>query len=303
MKKILVTGANGLLGQKLTNLLSIQKDTKTLVTGKGPCRFSLPEGISYQFLDITNIDSCLRIVSKFQPDSIIHSAAMTQVDNCEKEREDCDRINLKGVSNLILAIGSSHIHFVHISSDFVYRGNLKVYFEDSEVHPLNYYGLSKWKSEKLFEGVHFPFTILRTALVYGFTEDFSRPNIVMWAKRSLESRKKIKVVDDQYRCPTLVEDLANACWQVIQKKVQGVFHVSGSDFLSIFEIIDKVADHWGLDKSLISQISTKSLDQLAKRPKKTKLNINKAKKEFKYYPRSFSEGLKLIDEQLQNKKN
>jgi dTDP-4-dehydrorhamnose reductase len=303
MKKILVTGANGLLGQKLTYLLSNQKDTKTLVTGKGPCRFSLPKNIIYEVLDITNINSCLTIISKFQPDSIIHSAAITQVDTCENERVNCDRINVNGVSNLILAIGSSSIHFVHISSDFVYGGNLKEYFEDSEVHPLNYYGLSKWKSEQLFKGVRFPYTILRTVLVYGFTENLSSSNIVMWAKESLESRKKINVVDDQYRCPTLAEDLAYACWQVIQKKVLGVFHVSGSDFLSILEIVDKVADHWGLNKSLINQISTKSLNQHAKRPKKTKLNINKAKKEFNYYPRSFSEGLKLIDEQLQNKKN
>ena len=302
MKKILITGANGLLGRKLVSLLSQQKDLSLVATAKGVCRFFLPSKIVYRSLDITNADVCKNLINEFQPDALIHTAAMTQVDVCEDEREACDIINIRGVSNLIKAIGNRNTHFVHLSTDFIYEGDEEEYFEDSKVNPLNYYGRSKWKSEKLFEKVSFPYSILRTVLVYGVVQDLSRTNIVLWAKAALEKGEKINVVDDQYRCPTLAEDLAYACLQVIQEKATGVYHVSGKDFLSILDIVFEIADYWGLDKSLINSVSSVSLNQKARRPLKTNLNISKAKQEFNYQPKSFLEGLKLLDEQIKKLK-
>ena len=143
MKKILITGANGLLGHKLVSLLSQQQDVSLVATARGICRFFLPSNIVYRSLDITNADACKNLINEFQPDALIHAAAMTQVDICEDEREVCDLINIKGVSNLIEAIGNRNTHFVHISTDFIYEGNEEEYFEDSKVNPLNYYALSK----------------------------------------------------------------------------------------------------------------------------------------------------------------
>ena len=298
MKKILITGANGLLGQKLVSLLSKQQDVSLIATAKGVCRFSLPDNVAYRTLDITNADACKSLFNKFQPDALIHAAAMTQVDACEDERKMCDLINISGVSNLIKAIGNRNTHFVHISTDFIYEGDEEEYFEDSKVNPLSYYGSSKWKSEQLFEQVSFPYSILRTVLVYGVLQDMSRSNIILWAKSALEKGEKINVVDDQYRCPTLAEDLACACLQVIQENATGVYHVSGKDFLSILDLVFEIADYWGFDKSIINSISTDSLNQKARRPLKTNLNLSKAKLGFNYQPKSFREGLKLLDEQL-----
>ena len=302
MKKILITGANGLLGQKLVSLLSKNDNVMLIATARGECRFSIPENVSYQNLDITNAEDCKILMDKFQPDALIHAAAMTQVDACETEPELCDSINVTGVQNLIQAIGERNTHFVHISTDFIYEGDQEQYFEDSKVNPLSYYGESKWKSEQLFEKVKFPYSILRTVLVYGVLEDLSRSNIVLWAKGALEKGQEINVVDDQFRCPTLAEDLALACLQVVEEKATGVYHVSGKDFLSILELVFQIADYWNLDKSLINSIVTSSLNQPAKRPAKTKLNINKAIQQFNYQPKSFREGLALVDEQLQNLK-
>jgi len=302
MKKILITGANGLLGQKLVSLLSNQENVHLLVTARGECRFSIPENVSYQSLDITNAEDCKSLMEEFQPEALIHAAAMTQVDACETERELCDSINVTGVQNLIRAIGDRNTHFVHISTDFIYQGDEEEYFEDSKVNPLSYYGESKWKSEQMFEKVKFPYSILRTVLVYGVLEDLSRSNIVLWAKGALEKGQEINVVDDQYRCPTLAEDLAFACLQVVEKKATGVYHISGKDFLSILELVFEIADYWSLDKSLVNSIKTSSLNQAAIRPVKTKLNISKAVKQFNYQPKSFREGLALVDEQLQNLK-
>ena len=302
MKKILITGANGLLGQKLVSLLSKQQDVHLLATARGECRFYVPENVTYQSLDITDAGACVQLFGEFEPDALIHAAAMTQVDACEDEREQCDLINITGVSNLIQAIGNRNTHFVHISTDFIYEGDEEEYFEDSKVKPLSYYGASKWKSEQLFKQVKFPYSILRTVLVYGVLEDLSRSNIVLWAKGALEKGEEINVVDDQYRCPTLAEDLALACLQVIQENASGVYHVSGKDFLSILELVFEIADHWNLDKTLIKSISTSSLSQQAKRPPKTKLNLSKAKHRFNYEPKSFREGLILVDKQIQNLK-
>jgi len=302
MKKILITGANGLLGQKLVSLLSTQESVHLLATARGKCRFSIPENVSYQNLDITNAEDCKSLMDEFQPEALIHAAAMTQVDACETERELCDSINITGVQNLIQAIGDRKTHFVHISTDFIYDGDDEEYFEDSKVNPLSYYGESKWSSEQLFEKVKFPYSILRTVLVYGVLEDLSRSNIVLWAKGALEKGQEINVVDDQFRCPTLAEDLALACLQVVEQKSTGVYHVSGKDFLSILELVFEIAEYWSLDKSLINSIVTSSLNQPAKRPAKTKLNINKAIQQFNYQPKSFREGLALVDQQLQNLK-
>ena len=298
MKSILITGANGFLGQKLVMFLSKQKDVNVLATSKGACRFSLPDNVAYRTLDITNADSCKNLFNEYQPDALIHTAAMTQVDACEDQREMCDLLNITGVANLIKAIGKKNTHFVHISSDFIYEGDEEEYFEDSKVNPLSYYGRSKWKSEQLFEQVSFPYCILRTVLVYGVLQDLSRSNIVLWAKAALEKGEKINVVDDQYRCPTLAEDLAYACLQVIQVNATGVYHVSGKDFLSILDLVFEIADYWCLDKSLINSISTDSLNQKARRPFRTNLNLSKAKQLFNYQPKSFKEGLALVDQQL-----
>ena len=123
MKKILITGANGLLGQKLVCLFSKHQDVRLLATAKGVCRFSLPDNIAYRTLDISNAEACKNLFDEFQPDALIHAAAMTQVDACEDEREMCDLINITGVANLIKAIGNRNTHFVHISTDFIYEGN------------------------------------------------------------------------------------------------------------------------------------------------------------------------------------
>lgn len=302
MKNILITGANGLLGQKLVSLLSEQDQIQILATSRGDCRFKLPQSVIYQSLDIADAEQCKKVINDFAPNALINAAAFTKVDACEDKQAFCDLINITGVSNLIAAIGNKKVHFVHISTDFIYEGNEEEYFENSKVNPLSYYGSSKWKSEQLFNNVKFPYSILRTVLVFGVLEDPSHSNIVLWAKRALEKGKKINVVHDQYRCPTLAEDLALACLQVIQENATGVFHVSGKDFLSILELVFEIADYWNLDKRLIYSISTSSLSQKAKRPPRTKLNLSRAKTVFKYNPKSFRDSLIFIDKQIQTLK-
>jgi dTDP-4-dehydrorhamnose reductase len=126
----------------------------------------------------------------------------------------------------------------------------------------------------------------------------SRSNIVLWAKSSLENAKKINVVDDQFRTPTLAEDLADGCLLIAEKKATGIFNISGKDFMSVLELVYRVADFWKLDKSLITPSKSSDIKQPAQRPPKTGFIIDKAKKVLGYDPHSFEEGLEVLDSQL-----
>ena len=140
--------------------------------------------------------------------------------------------------------------------------------------------------------------IVRTILVYGIVNDMSRSNIVLWVKNSLEQGKSINVVDDQFRMPTLAEDLAKGCYLIEKEQAQGIYNISGKDYMSVYEIAQRVADFWNLDKGLINRADSSSFTQPAKRPLKTGFDLSKAKETLLYNPGTFEEGLAVLDEQL-----
>jgi dTDP-4-dehydrorhamnose reductase len=134
--------------------------------------------------------------------------------------------------------------------------------------------------------------------VYGIVEDMSRSNIILWVKNSLEANKPIKVVTDQLRTPTLAEDLAMGCWLIVNQKAEGIFHISGKDFLTPYEMAIKTADFFQLDKSLISQVDSSNFTQPAKRPPRTGFILDKAVSVLGYNPVSFEEGIGILAEQM-----
>jgi len=298
MKKILVTGSNGLLGQKLTDAIIGSKVFELIATSKGENRHPVKEGYQYAAMDIASLESIKEVVSEYRPDVIINTAAMTNVDVCEKEKEECWLLNVTAVSYLIEVCESNHIQLIHLSTDFIFDGADGPYTEEAKASPLSYYGESKWAAEKLLQASGIHFTILRTIIVYGIVNDMSRSNIILWAKGALEKGSPINVVNDQWRMPTLAEDLADICLLAAEKGAQGVYNASGKDMMSILELVERVADYYGLDKSLINPISSESLNQAAKRPVKTGFILDKSIKELGYNPHSFEEGIKIMDEQL-----
>ena len=140
--------------------------------------------------------------------------------------------------------------------------------------------------------------IARTVLVYGVADKMSRSNIVLWAKDALEKGKAINVVNDQWRTPTLAEDLEDGCISIAKQKAKGFYNISGEDFMSIDELVKRVADFWNLEASIISTVSSDTLNQPAKRPPRTGFILKKAKSELGYKPHSFEEGLAVVDQQL-----
>lgn len=295
--KILITGANGLLGYKLVQLLSQQDHIQTIATGRRPIA-DLPTTVSFSELDITDIIQTEDLIHQQKPDVIINTAAMTQVDQCESERDLCWKANVTGVENLVAACEKNQTHLVHVSTDFIFDGSHGPLDETALPEPVNFYGESKLAGEKVLQRSNISWAILRTVLVYGVTPDMSRSNIVLWVKRSLEEGKTIHVVNDQWRTPTLAEDLAMGCFLAAKKKASGIYNISGEEMMTPYDIAIQTADFFKLNKSLIQATDSSKFKQPARRPLKTGFIITKAKTELGYHPHTFNEGLALMASQM-----
>lgn len=247
-------------------------------------------------LDVTDDANVENVVRTARPDVIINAAAMTQVDVCEQQKDECWKQNVSSVTNIVNACTKHSVHLVHVSTDFVFDGKEGPLDESAVPDPVNYYGKSKLEGERIVLAGKCQAAIVRTVLVYGVTSDMSRSNIVLWVKKSLEEKKPIKVVNDQFRTPTLAEDLAMGCFLAAQKKATGLYHISGYEMMTPYDIAIKTADFFGLDKTLISPVS--NFIQPAARPLKTGFIIEKAKRELGYKPHSFDEGLAIVKQQL-----
>jgi dTDP-4-dehydrorhamnose reductase len=295
--KILFTGANGLLGQKLTILLDQQSGIQAVATARKPVSYTL-KNTAFRTLDVTDQQETEKVILETIPDVVIHTAAMTQVDQCETEREACWKANVTGVEYMVKACEKISAFLVHVSTDFIFDGTHGPLEESAIPKPVNYYGESKLAGEKVVIESKLDWAILRTVLVYGVTEDMSRSNIALWVKKSLEEGKTINVVNDQWRTPTLAEDLAMGCYLAATKKAKGIFNISGEEMMTPYDIAVETADFFGLDKSLIKQTDSSKFRQPAARPLKTGFIIEKAKRELGYRPHTFREGLSIIGNQL-----
>ena len=295
-KSILITGSNGLLGQKLVHLL--KEKNNVIASSKGSCLISNQSDFIYHSLDITDEEAIFETFEKYKPDAVINTAAMTNVDGCEDQKELCDKINVRAVEYLSKACEQYDTHLIHISTDFIFDGENGPYSEDDIANPLSYYGLSKWKSEKVLQDSSCKWAILRTIILYGIAESLQRNNIVLWGRKALKEGQTLNIIDDQFRSPTLAEDLAQACRLVVEKQATGIYNATGKDIMSIYEMVERMADFYQCDKSQINRISSSTLNQKAKRPPKTGFLLNKIINQLGYAPHSFEEGLALLEKQI-----
>lgn len=300
-KKILITGSNGLLGQKLVKLLRDKNDFQFVATSRGENRISeLYPDMQYCSMDICNPDSVSEVLSKEKPDFVINTAAMTQVDECEENKELCYDLNVNSVQYLIDNCRKINAHLIHLSTDFIFDGENGPYKETDTANPLSYYGETKLKAEELILASGIKYSIVRTVLVYGIVHEMSRSNIILWVKNSLENQNQIKVVNDQWRSPTLAEDLAMGCYLICQKEATGIYNISGPDFLTPYDMAIATAEFFNLDKSLIEEVDGTVFTQKAKRPPKTGFILDKSKKDLDFDPHSFRDGIKILASQVKN---
>ena len=288
--KILITGANGLLGRHLVKKLS-NSENEVIATGKGPSR--LPANPSKKFkyysLDVTDGAAVNKLINETRPEVILHAAAMTQVDECELNKIDCWNTNVTATRFIVDAAKETGSRIIFISTDFVFDGLRGPYKEDDEPNPINYYGSSKVGAEKAVMQSGSDWAIVRTVLVLGNTTDGQRQNILTWVRDKLQNGEAIKVVDDQVRTPTYVDDLADGILLVLEKHAKGIFHIAGKDTLTPYQIAKQTAEFLKLDSRLIEKTDANHFTQAALRPPTTGFVIEKAKRELSYRPHSFLE--------------
>jgi dTDP-4-dehydrorhamnose reductase len=289
---VLVTGDNGFLGYYLVEQLLAQKYS-VIATGKGDCRLPFTYDPNFQWLsmDFTDPFSIHDVFEKIKPGVVVHAGAMSKPDECEMDQMKAYLVNVEATVQLLINSEELQSFFIFLSTDFVFDGEKGMYTEEDEPRPVNYYGRTKLEAEEAVKEYQFGWAIVRTVLVYGKNHS-GHNNILKTVKEKLEKGEEYNVVDDQVRTPTYVEDLAKGIVSIIEKKATGIFHLSGQDVLTPYQMAIKTAGHLKLDSSVIKKVTAASFSQPARRPLKTGFMIDKARKELGYEPLSFDEGLK-----------
>lgn len=288
--KILITGVNGFLGYYLVEQL-INENYTVIGTGRGVCRLPFTSNnFIYREMDFTDPFAVDAVFREFQPGVVVHAGAMGKPDECEMNQMPAYIVNVEGTVNLLLNAEEQKSFFVFISTDFVFDGERGMYTEEDAPRPVNYYGRTKLDAEEAVKDYPFDWCIIRTVLVYGKNHS-GRNDLLTLVKEKLEKGEEYNVVDDQLRTPTHVKDLAKGIVSAITKEATGIFHISGKDILTPYQMALMTAVHLGLDKSLIKKVTALNFSQPARRPLKTGFIIDKARKELGYNPVTFEEGL------------
>jgi dTDP-4-dehydrorhamnose reductase len=289
---VLITGANGFVGYYLVRQL-LDKKYSVFATGKGNCRlpFSGDKNFTYLEMDFTDPFSVHDVFEKVKPGMVVHAGAMSKPDECELDQMKAFLVNVEGTVQLLINSHEYQSFFIFLSTDFVFDGETGMYSEEDPPQPVNYYGRTKLEAEEAVKEYEGEWAIVRTVLVYG--KNFSgHPNILSVVKHKLETGEEYNVVDDQLRTPTYVEDLAGGIVSIIEKKATGIFHLSGKEKMTPYQMAIQTARYLELDEKLINRVTAASFTQPAKRPPRTGFRIEKAKKILGYDPLGFEEGLK-----------
>ena len=296
--KLLITGSNGLLGQKIVKRC-IKHGIPFLATSKGENRNPDCPSSNYQSMDICSADEIHTIISDFLPTAIIHTAALTNVDYCELNPVECHAVNVEATQLLWESAKQFGVHFQLVSTDFVFDGTKGNYGETDVVCPLSVYAQSKVDAEKLLlEDEITDWSIARTIIVFGTGHNLSRTNLVLWALEALPKGESMKLVNDQFRAPTWADDLAYGCVEIVNRKEKGIFHLSGPETNSIDQLVKRIANHIGIQNPPIEAISSATLNQPAKRPPKTGFDLSKARRLLNYQPKKLEDSIAILIQEL-----
>ena len=253
--KILITGANGMLGQDLCPILE-DEEFDVIETG-------------HDVLDITDTENIEEVFENYKPDFVINCAAYTNVDKAEDEEELAFKINAQGSENLAKICNELDIPILYISTDYVFDGTKKgKYLPDDKTNPINVYGKSKLAGEEAIRKNEKHY-IVRTSWLYGHHgKNFVETMI------GLKDREELKVVDDQIGCPTWTVELSNGIVKIIKEKMPyGTYHVCGSGHTSWYGFAKKIFELYGANVNL-QPCTTDEFPRKAKRPKNSIMENN-----------------------------
>lgn len=256
-QKILITGCKGLLGSELLNYF--QKDY-------------VVKGVDIADFDICNETAVNEYIEKYQPTAVCHTAAYTDVDQAENEKEKVEAVNILGTENIVQACRSVNAKLIYYSTDYVFNGeNNRPYTEDNSPDPLNHYGKSKLEGEQKVSEILDDYVILRTAWLYGYKGNSFVRTIIKKGYEQIRSVQKgeiispLEIIDDQIGNPTWTNDLAKQTKVLIESNLKGLYHCSSNGEVSWYELAETIFDILDM-KILMKAIKTKDYNQIAKRP-------------------------------------
>ncbi len=300
MEKILITGANGLLGQKCVRIFDSNRD-QVLGCDLHDRSFIPKKSYQYVRLDISDRSRIKEVVMSFKPTYIINTAASTNVDTCETEREKCWKINVEAVQHLIYAAKKIDASIIQISTDYVFDGENGPYQESDPPKPLGYYGKSKLASENALIESGINHAILRTMVMYGCGLNI-RLNFVTWVIKKLRAMETISIATDQFGNPTLADDLAYIIKHIVRQRKLGTFHVAGKEIIDRYHFAATIADRFKLDKALIKPVQSSELNQLAPRPLRSGFILTKLEHELGVETLTIAESLTIFKKQFKKMK-
>lgn len=237
----------------------------------------VPEGQKELAVDITQKEHTLQSIVTTSPSVVVHTAAETNVDRCETEREFARRINVEGTANLAEACMKVGAKLILVSTDYVFDGDKGNYAETDEPNPISFYGLTKLEAERITASTLPDSLIVRPSVLYGWHP--TKLNFATWVMKGLRERQTLKVVNDHINSPTLADNLADAIRKAVERNSLGILHIAGSERISRFGFARRIAKRFDLDESLLVPVEMKDLDWIARRPRDSSLNVGKAEKE------------------------
>ena len=287
MKKILITGSTGQLGNSLGKVFKSRYDLVFTSRTK-------PNKNTNYFLDITNSLLVKDMVSAISPDIIINLAALTNVDLCESNPDLAHAINFQGVKNLVNVFKGP---IIHLSTDYVFDGKLGQYKENDITNPINVYGVTKYKAEKILLEKSKESLVIRTNVLYDY-QSKAKSSFLNWVVDSLKRGEKIKVVDDQFNNPTWTDSISVVIDRAIKADLNGLIHWGDFDWISRYDFANKIADKFNLQSNLIEPIKTEELNQVAPRPLNGGLDTTLAQDLLRLEPPQIDDCLNQIIENL-----
>lgn len=285
--RIFVTGGCGLLGSKLSQIALEQGHE--VFSGHN---HNLPEKGTPATLDLTVDNSIIKAVGLAQPEVIFHTAALTDVDRCETERDLACKINVRGTKLLAEAAKNAGAFLVYISTDYVFDGQKGMYREDDPANPISHYGYTKLLGEKYAD------CVARTCVIYGSRPASGKVNFALWTLDRLQRGEGIRIVTDQYISPTLNTNLARMLLEAGERRLEGVYHLAGAERISRYDYACRLADVFGLDKSLISPSKMADIGWKAKRPMDSSMDVSKAARMLREKPWDIERSFEVFKEEI-----
>jgi dTDP-4-dehydrorhamnose reductase len=277
--RVLVTGSNGLLGSKLLAAMSERADLIPLASSRSASPLAPIAGVPYFPLDVTDEAALSRVVDETRPEAVIHTAAMTDVDGCERDPEGAWILNVQGTRNVASACERIGASLIHISSEYVFDGREGPYVETDRPNALSVYGRTKLASEEAVARCSQRWVVARTTVLFGHAPS-ARRHFVLWLLGQLARGESVRIVDDQVGSPTLADNLAEMLLALTTRGGQGIYHTVGASRLSRYEFARQIAEVFGLDPAGVQPISTAELRQPAPRPLRAGLSTGKLEREF-----------------------